>query len=435
MTLVKKTFFVFLSAFLLQIILIGILLIIGYRQSEHRWMDVRHEQAEAAAVAYLTQDPSMAESLDFPGQLAIFNANGQLVATNRGMGIRNQMGRQLTLATKHPVISDGSTVGYYAIIDERFDQDDANRALLDSMLSIGIVSLVASLFIALLAAYHFSRSVSAPADNLSKALGRIERGDLDRQVTVVGSEEIVRIGRAIESLRKRLENERLIRTQWAQDLAHDLRTPVASIKAQLEGMADGVLDPTSERFEKNLKELQRMETLIRDLEELMQLENPAITLEIQNVETHKLVENITGRFETALKEKELLCISELQIDDIYVDEYLFTRAISNIFSNAVRHAMKGSVITFGSKREEDYEQVWIHNWGDIISPDDIQKIFDRLYRGEYARASEGSGLGLTIAQRILRLHGGQITVESSKEKGTTFTCAFRVTNRLPPSIT
>ena len=102
MTLVKKTFFVFLSAFLLQIILIGILLIIGYRQSEHRWMDVRHEQAEAAAVAYLTQDPSMAESLDFPGQLAIFNANGQLVATNRGMGYGTKWVRQLTLATKHP---------------------------------------------------------------------------------------------------------------------------------------------------------------------------------------------------------------------------------------------------------------------------------------------------------------------------------------------
>ncbi len=424
MTLVKKTFLVFLLAFLVQISLMVVLISFGYRQSESQWQTVRSVQARQAALAVLTGDSSLSDSLDFPGQLAVYDANRILIATNRGMGARAGVARNLTTLTPLPLLVNGKVIGYYATVESEFGQDSANKALLDTMVLVLLAGIFLSLAISLLAALYFARLVSRPADQMSKALQRMTDGDLSKAVEGSGSEEIVKISRAIESLRTRLLSERTLRTQWAQDLAHDLRTPVSSIKAQLEGMADGILPATQDRFLKSGRELLRMESLINDLEELMRLESPETRILPEPIDAHWFAQSARERFEALILQKPVHFYTNVAIDSFIADEGLLSRAISNILSNAIRHCDAGGAVTLEITGDGKETRLSVHNTGSYIAAEEISKVFERLYRGEFARNSPGSGLGLTIVERIVHLHGGTITVESEQGIGTTFTCVL-----------
>lgn len=428
MTLVKKTFVVFLVAFLIQIALMVALIVIGYDRSEHRWQTVRYSQAEKVARAVLSGDVESPEILDFPGQIAIYDSASILLATNRGTGARAGMARNLSLAERNPVMSNGRLIGYYATGEVSFGQDSANLALLNSMGVVLVAGIVMSLAISLLAALYFAKVVSRPADKLSSALQNMTGGNLSQEVIGAGTEEIVEIARSIESLRVRLLSERTIRTQWAQDLAHDLRTPVASIKAQLEGMSDGILPASPERFIRTSRELLRMEALINDLEELMRLESPEADLIVEQVDAYWFAEASRERFEPLIVQKNITFKTNVNKETFYADEGLLSRAVSNILSNAIRHCNEGGSVDLEISGVGDQTCISIHNTGIPIPSEEIPKVFERLYRGEYARNSPGSGLGLTIAERIVRLHQGTIGIESEETFGT------KVTFQIPAAL-
>ena len=424
MTLVKKTFFVFLTAFLVQIAVMSVLIAVGYRQSENDWRSVRSSQAEETARAFLTNSPVSEGAFEFPGQIAIYDADGMVVGTNRnmGMGFGQGMARNLQEAELIPVRDNNDVIiGYFSTGAMNFGQDSANRALLDSM---GLVMMVAALFslgISLLAALYFARIVSRPADRIAESLQRMIDGDLSQSVDAQGAAEMARISLSIETLRQRLLSERTIRTQWSQDFAHDLRTPVASIKAQIEGMSDGVLPVTSERFDRTTAELGRMERLIDDLEELMRLESPETRVAMQPIDANRFAQDARGRFEALAVQKGVRFTIMVSIPTFPADENLLSRAISNVLSNAIRHCEKNGTVTFEISGNDQKTLLSVHNTGDPIPADEIPKVFDRLYRGEYARNTPGSGLGLTIADRIARLHDGMIGIESKEGMGTKIT--------------
>ncbi|OHD29850.1 MAG: hypothetical protein A2Y31_07430 [Spirochaetes bacterium GWC2_52_13] len=425
MTLVKKTFLVFVSAFIIQLAVIAVLLGFGFRQSENQWRQVRFQQAREMAASVLSGDTVRLESASYGGQIAIYDANGQLVSTNRGMGgMRGSMSRILSMATMHPVYVDSNLVGYYSTGEESFGEDSANKALLESMAWVFIASLILSLGISLLAALYFSKKVSSPADRMSVHLHNMTEGNITDPIVPHGSDELVRIAESIESLRVRLLHERTVRAQWSQDLAHDLRTPVASVKAQLEGMADGVLAPTSERFERTGRELKRMESLIDDLETLIRLESPETKLNVAAIDADSFANELTERFEAQLMHKSLRLNKTVGVESFMGDSFLLSRAVSNLLSNAIRYGDEGGQVDLAIQKEGGRLRIRVHNMGKPIPPSEIPKVFERLYRGEFARTSPGSGLGLTIVDRIATLHGGSVMLESTAETGTTVTLSI-----------
>ena len=425
MTLVKKTFFVFIVAFGIQIRVIALLVSVGYRQSANQWSATRYRQAERTAVAVLTADPALQEDLNFPGQIAIYDHNDVLLATNRGMGMRAGMMRNLGTANRIPVFRDGQQLGSYAIGDVAFEEDSANKALLHTMGRILIVSLVLAFGISLLAALYFSHLVSRPADQMARSLQALGSGELGAPIIPQGAQEIRRIGHSIESLRVGLLREQTVRTQWSQDLAHDLRSPVASMKAQLEGMADGILPATPQRFARAVEDLGRMETLIDDLETLMRLESPETHLNPVTVDTEAFAAAAKRRFEVLAAPKEINIRTLTDRRPFVADESLLFRAVSNLLSNAVRHCDQGGEVLLSVESGGGETRIAVGNTGAPIPTHEVPKLFERLYRGEYARNTPGSGLGLTIVDRIARLHHGSVAVQSGPERHTTFTMVLK----------
>ena len=171
-----------------------------------------------------------------------------------------------------------------------------------------------------------------------------------------------------------------------------------------------------------------MEALINDLEELMRLESPEADLIVEQVDAYWFAEASRERFEPLIVQKNITFKTNVNKETFYADEGLLSRAVSNVLSNAIRHCNEGGSVDLEISGVGDQTCISIHNTGIPIPSEEIPKVFERLYRGEYARNSPGSGLGLTIAERIVRLHQGTIGIESEETFGT------KVTFQIPAAL-
>ena len=394
------------------VILVGVLAgltVVGLRRSLGEWDRARGGQMEALALQILHQRPA---AVDVPGgvPLFVYDATGKLVFSNRGEGARRRSADQPT-----PIRTDGRLEGYYLAGEMRFVSDAANRRFIESLRRSLWVGLGLSLAIAAAFGLLFSRSLSAPAVRLAGALDSIARGDLSSRVAEGGAREIALIGASANRLRRQLQRERDLRRQWVQDIAHDLRTPVAALRAQFEGMRDGVLETTSERLDMVLREIGRVQEMVADLEELMRLESPEMRLSLRDVPAQALVEEARERFEHALAGKKIRFQARVEQESFRADPVLIQRALSNFLANAVRHCPEGGGVTVAVQAVMGAVSLSVANSGEPIPAGDLERVFDRLFRGEPARSSPGSGLGLTIARRIAELHGGEVRIANRED--------------------
>jgi two-component system sensor histidine kinase BaeS len=409
-----------MTALAVFILIVCIILFWGYNRSIAEWNQEKQSGIEEYVRAVITAESP--ESIDYsiPADIPLFvyDADRNLLFSNRGLGRKRQMesyGQELT-----PVVQGGKIAGYYYSGVLNFRNDRANDQFLDSMGRIIWAGFFISFMIALLFALFFSRSLSSPAETVARGLDRIACGDLNINIPEKGAEEIALIARSANKLGRQLESEQELRRQWAQDLAHDLRTPVAALRAQFEGMRDGVLDLTEARIENNIKEIDRIEKLVADLEELTRLESPEMKLEKREIKSGDFIGEIRERFLQKIEEKRIAFEGLAAVDSFRADENLLVRAVSNIMANAVRHAdSEGLVRLEIDKDETDKTVITVFNSGAAIPEEEVNRVFDRLFRGEYARNTPGSGLGLTIARKITELHGGTIAIRSRKDYGTT----------------
>ena len=418
-----RTLITVLSALLVLIAVMAGVAVVGFSRSLDVWERARIRQLEETARQILLNYPdpiSVSVPQDVP--LFVYDSGRQLLFTNRGEGARRRGGSSGASPAGQgdlvPVEADGQVLGYYRGGMMRFENDAANMRFLGSLrLTIGL-GLALAVIIAVCFALLFSRGLSAPAVALAQALDRISHGDLSVRIPERGAREIAGIANSTNRLAEQLKRERGMRRQWVQDIAHDLRTPIAAMRAQFEGMRDGVLDLSRDRVEKSLREISRIETLVADLEELMRLESPELRISMAQVEAAAFVEEIGERFGAQLAGKRIQFESHCGVEHFWADPGLLERAVSNFFSNAIRHTPQGGKIELSiASNPQGRTVVSLANSGEPIPAEELEKVFDRLYRGEYARSSPGSGLGLTIAKRIAELHGGSLSIRNREEGG------------------
>ena len=411
-TLFFRTFLAFFSAFLILMALVIVLYLLGYNRSVKVWNEESRTAVEDLAKAVLRDE---ARGLEIPEDVPLFvyDTSKSLVFSNRGSGKNRQQSDELI-----ELKSDGTLLGYYFAGALHFGEDRASARFAGSMSFFFWLTIAGSLFTSLLTAFLFSRGLTRNARDLASGIDRMTQGNRRIEVQEKGSREIALIARSVNLLSRQLGKERDLRTQWSHDMTHDLRTPISALKAQIEGIQDGVLEPTENRFTKILKEIDRIEGMIADLEELIRLETPNIQPELEDITGEELLENMVERFDPEMKRKKLRFTTENAPIRFRGDRKLLVRGLSNIVGNAIRHTPEGGSIRMNLTSSGKQIRISITDTGQGISPEDLPKIFDRLFRGSFARETPGSGLGLTIAKRIMELHRGTIEVESRKGHGT-----------------
>ena len=297
-----------------------------------------------------------------------------------------------------------------------------NRSLiLGGSLAIGI---------ALLLTFALSRRMTSPIGVLAKAARRLGHGDLSQRVRLQGEGEVTALAQAFNSMAADLEYAEQLRRNMVADVAHELRTPLSNIQGYLEAIRDGVIEPNAAAIRSLNEEASLLSRLVNELQELSLAEAGELKLVYQAEDITNLVKQAVTPWQPQVTARELSLSVELPDDLplVNIDWQRVNQVLHNILENAVAHTPKGGAINVTAGAKGKWVEVSVSDTGEGIPAEDLPHIFERFYRVDKsrARATGGSGLGLTIARRLIEAHGGTIAVQSKLGEGSRFSFTLPV---------
>ncbi|ASS73589.1 hypothetical protein CIG75_00425 [Tumebacillus algifaecis] len=283
-----------------------------------------------------------------------------------------------------------------------------------------------------LVGWFLSRSVVRPLDALSAAAHRVAQGELDFHIPESSVREVAAVRSAFQlmaqNLKSSLEREQKLEAErrfLLGAIAHDLRTPLFALRGYLEGLETGVAD-SDEKRTKYLavcrEKADQLERLVSDLFALTKLDVLEKLVSRESVDWADLVERSVEGFQPQATQKgvTIRIYGADQQTDVLGDGHLLQRALENLLDNAIRHSPAGGLVEVRWKvTSADGIEFCILDEGAGIAEWDISRIFEPMYRSESSRNREtgGAGLGLSIARRVMRLHGGELVAENREQGG------------------
>lgn len=307
----------------------------------------------------------------------------------------------------------------------------------DTLVSFMLVTVIATICFFIIYFLLFIKRIVKDMTYISDRIIDIADGKSDEKIIIERQDEIGeiagRINEMTEQINQLITSERDA-LQSNKDLiacvAHDLRTPITSVK----GYLDLALDTKHYDLEQRQKYVRiaqtkanRLEYLIHDLFNYTKLTSGEITLHRSKIDLVQLVEQMVEEFYPLFQEEELECTTKYNISylEMNMDGELIARAVQNLLSNAIKYGKDGKHVYVELECLEQEVQIRVTNYGLVIPEESIKHLFDKFYRVERSRnvKTGGTGLGLNIAQEIVHLHGGRIQVTSGAS-GACFTIAL-----------
>jgi signal transduction histidine kinase len=278
--------------------------------------------------------------------------------------------------------------------------------------------------IALILTFVLSRRISSPIGVLANAARRLGRGDLSQRVQFKGKGEIKELAEDFNSMAAGLEHAEQLRRNLIADVAHELRTPLSNIRGYLEAIRDRVMKPNAATIRSLNEETALLSRLVDELQELSLAEAGKLNLIYHAEDITKLIKQAVTSWQPQVASKEISLALGLpdNLPLVNIDRRRVNQVLYNLLENAVAYTRKGGTINVAAAKQDDWVEVSVSDTGEGIPAEDLPNIFERFYRVDRsrARATGGSGLGLTIARRMVEAHGGQITVQSELGKGSRF---------------
>jgi len=271
-----------------------------------------------------------------------------------------------------------------------------------------------------------------PLEDLFNAINAVEEGDLSVRVPEKNSDMFSDLIKRFNKMVGELERAEQQRRNLTADIAHELRTPLHIIQGNLEGVLDGVYQPTQEHINNTLEESRLLTRLVNDLQILSLAETGQLPLHPIRFLMADLVSDLISSFSSrattlGIEMKANIIVSS---QEITADYDRLNQVLSNLISNALRHTPKGGKIIIETGASPDKAggvRIQVKDTGAGIPAEDLPFIFDRFWRGDKSRtrgANTTSGLGLAIARQLVHAHGGTITVESIVGAGSNFIIDF-----------
>ena len=299
-------------------------------------------------------------------------------------------------------------------------QVERNFALLFVAVLLG--GIVASALIAIIV----TRRGLRPLREMTESLGRIGPDQLKQRIGSTGwPRELQPLAIGFDQMLKRLDDSFTRLSQFSADLAHELRTPIANMlgEAQVALTRDRTADEYRETIESAVAECERLSRIVDNLLFVARVDAAREPIARKRFDARAAVEKIAEFYQTVADDHHvtITCSGNGQI---YADPDLFERAVGNLLDNALRFtAAHGSIHVGLAKRNTDFE-VSVSDNGCGIGAEHLPRVFDRFYRAESSRSSDGAGLGLALVKSIVDLHGGSAKIDSELSQGTTVKLTF-----------
>lgn len=333
-----------------------------------------------------------------------------LVGSERG-SVETSAGEVEYLAV--PLVGDGATRGVFiaAIFRDRESGEVSDALRVAAGVGIGML-LIGSVL-----AWLLADRVLRPVKAVTETARSISGGDLSRRIPVSGHDEIAVLAETFNEMLTRLETAFKAQQRFVDDAGHELRTPITIVRGHLELVEDDP-DERRETLTLVLDELDRMARIVDDLLTLAKWEQPDF-LAPAPMEVGALVDDVLAKA-SALGPRNWR-LDAFADATIVADRQRITQALMQLAQNAVQHTGEGDEIGLGAHVGEGEARLWVRDTGPGIPFEEQRQVFDRFYRAEATRRSDGAGLGLSIVQAIARAHGGRVELSSVPGSGATFT--------------
>jgi signal transduction histidine kinase len=390
-------------------------------------------------VAQVTMAPPRSEMLSLAAYLA---ASGAVCGVVGWLALNSAWAaRHLTLRSKAFVGSiAGSVMGLLNVLLI------ARLMFISTSHDLYVLAAAIGFSVVVMAAFSLTvaSSVAQRVGLISEAVRALADGCRPPDLTTHETDEVARLAGDVARLSAKLdasEEERARLDKQRVDLtaaiSHDLRTPLASVRAMAEALADGVVEEEAERhryYALMQREVERLDRMIGDLFDLAQIDSGALRLQTRLLPLQEVVaEVIEGMRPQAERAGISLRFEPVQDDlpDIPLDGARFERAVSNLVRNAIQHTPRGGEIRSSVAQAGGWLTLSIVDNGEGFDADQATRVWDRFYRGDLSRGRKGSvgdgaGLGLSIVRGFVEAHGGEVACESSPGKGATFTVKLPV---------
>lgn len=283
------------------------------------------------------------------------------------------------------------------------------------LLSLGI-GTGAAVVAAFAVSWVLSSRLARPIEDLSDTADQLAGGDLSARAALPPvDDELADLTVAFNDMAAALEHTEDTRRRLLSDLAHELRTPLSTIEGYLEGLTDGVVEPTSQTWATLQDAAGRLRRLVDDVALVSRAEEGQLSLDPRPADVAKLVDAAVSAAHDAYARAGVTLHVDVKpgLEPVEVDADRAHQVLANLLDNARRHTPAGGQVTVAVRTDGDVVLIIVRDTGDGIAPDQMPHVFERFYRGDVSRRSgTGSGIGLTIARVIARAHGGDLTATS-----------------------
>lgn len=323
----------------------------------------------------------------------------------------------------------------YKIFVNRIQDRDGNPAYLFAMASLQPVNeaagmikeyyvyiIIATLLLVVLASFYYSRQITRPLLRINRTTRQMADLDFSEKIPITTKDEIGDLSRNINELSERLhshilrleqdiEKEKQLentRKEFISGVSHELKTPLSVIQSCLAIMKDGVASHKRDYYFKAMEdEVKRMDLLIVDMLELAKYESGTYTMDMDSFYIDTVIERVCTKLAADIDSKQLHLDMSLKPVEVLANERRMEQVVVNFLSNAIRYTPEQESILVSILEDGDTVKVCIENKGAHIHGEQLEKIWERFYRGEPSRkrSTGGTGLGLSISKKILEMHG------------------------------
>ncbi len=322
----------------------------------------------------------------------------------------------------HEIRQDGEIIAYISFEKPTYVLKKNEAIFLQKLLLFFMQIAIVMIVVSILTAAIISRWLLSPVTKLSSGASRVTRGDLSTRVQHKSKDELGELCKNFNDMCAKLESNEVARRQWVADISHEMRTPVAVLKAQIEAMLDGIRPLTEDNLKLLSNKIESLEQLINDLYELALSDTGDLKLNVAKVDINELIstfveENIPY---AQKKQLEFSFKSELtQAGLIQIDSLKVLQILHNILNNSLRYTDAPGEIRWRLIDNKDTFVLEAEDSSPGVEESHIEKIFDRLYRIEKSRnrATGGAGLGLPLSRNIAKAHGGTLKASASTYGG------------------
>ncbi|WP_244818534.1 heavy metal sensor histidine kinase [Caballeronia sp. Lep1P3] len=389
---------------------------------------------DAGSLSAVRRDQSVFHEvlLSHPGvYLAILSERGELLAQH---GITTRADYEALLRQRHspgfPYSCESASVGQARCVmaARKLPSGEVAQILLsrsaadrqsllegyrlDILLAVAIGSLLVGAL-----GYLITRRGLVPVKSIGRQASRIEAHNLSERLDIEGGPvELQEIATSVNRMLDRLERAFVRLSQFSSDLAHDMRTPLATLlsASQITLSRTRTIDEYEALIESNIEEYERLQRMIENMLFLARTDNAQPLLNASTIDANNELGRLASYFQ-GLADESGISINVEGNAAVAAESNLFRRAVSNLISNALQHAIPGSTIELRASETSKHASIEVVNAGEDIGPEHLPKIFERFYRADASRhgSAKNTGLGLAIVKSIMQLHRGTVDVQST----------------------